>query len=743
MLGLVAVSATSLALWAGVSHQAPSITPPIKHTISTRVEPCADARLAQTPLCNASLSTEERAAHFVALLSLTEKVGEMRQHTPGVSRLGLPPYVWQNEALHGIGFVNCVDDNGTKYCPCVFPAALGQAAAFNMDLVGRIAEAASNEARVLHRFNDGNTGLNFWAPHINIYRDPRWGRGQETPGEDPFLTSNYALHFITKFQESKQGRAKLMTSLKHFAVYNVETNRNGYNAVVSKVDLHQTFLPAFKTAIEDAKAAGVMCSYNAVNGVPACASTFLLQDILRGSWKFNGSVVSDCGAVGDIYHNHKFNKTIVEAAAQAVIAGTDLECGGGEYNRLPEAIEQGLLTEQHLDQAVTRLLINRLDVGLYDPFETQEFNQLPLNTLDSPNHRQLAREAARQAFVLLKNEGKRLPLQAGGWWGYVTSLAVIGPHSSTTRELMGNYIPYENGHADTITDGLRAAFTKAKVTSSQGVPIKENDDSKIDEAITLASTSEVVVLTLGIDLSIEDESRDRDHIDLPGRQLELLQRVTAASKNPVILVLIGGGSLDISWAKNNPRVGAILFGPYPGIETAAALADVLSGAYSPAGRLPITFYSGDYIRQVDLSRPDMREGPGRTYRFYTGTPLYPFGYGLSYTQFTYQATGSAAVHVASNERVVVSVVVKNVGWVASDLSVLAFVKADAVGCPLRQLFWFKRLNGVKSGATETVEVVFEPLEAFCVDTEGRRVAPPGNYTLEIGDGQVVKVVEVQ
>ncbi|KAI8618998.1 glycoside hydrolase superfamily [Chytriomyces sp. MP71] len=740
----IASLVTSLALvtMAAMVFPLHHAAPPKPSTVdpSTRQEPCRDALLARTPLCNTMLSHEERATQFVQMLTLEEKAREMGHEAKGVERLGLAPYLWWNEALHGVGYVNCVEEKGRRFCASVFPAPLAQAATFNMDLVARVARATSDEARALHTFNGGYSGLNVWAPHINIYRDPRWGRGQETPGEDPFLTTNYALNFIKTMQEKKQGYPKLTATLKHFAVYNVEKDRNSYNAVVSKVDLYQTFLPAFKSAIEDAKAGSVMCSYNAVNGVPSCASAFLLQDVLRSSWKFPGFVVSDCGAIGDIYSNHKFNKTVTEAAAQAVLAGTDLDCGG-EYINLPESVHEGLLTEHDVDRSLIRLYKGRLELGIFDSFELQDYNKFPLDTLDSGKHRRLARDGARQSFVLLKNEGKRLPLN-----GQLDKpIAVIGPHSTTTTELLSNYLPYQLGPVNNIVDGLRAAFTMAKITSIQGVHFEGTDGVQIDEAVSLASSAELVILTLGMDRSVEDEGHDRDHIELPGLQLQLLQRVAAASRNPVVLVVIGGGSLDLTWAQESPYVGAILYGFYPGMETASGLADVLTGAYSPAGRLPITFYPADYIKLVDLSRPDMHEGPGRTYRFYTDKPQYPFGFGLSYTHFKYkvQYPSDDVLRVANNGAVKFEMTVQNVGEVASDHSVLAFVHTSLEGCPLRQLFWFKRLQGVKPGALESLEFQFEPHSAFCVNAEGLRVSPPGKYTIVVGDGEAVVVRDLE
>ncbi|KAJ3112822.1 hypothetical protein HK100_002207 [Physocladia obscura] len=719
--------------------------------VSSRIDPCRNALLKTNALCNVSLPLTERASRFVAQLSLEEKVAQMGNNAPSIDRIGLSAYPWWNEALHGVCAHFCIQDNGKEYCATPFPTALAQAASFNMDLVWDIGIAISNEARAVHRFSDGDFGLNVWSPNINIYRDPRWGRGQETPGEDPFLTSMYGVHYVQSLQENVDGYPKLYATLKHYAVYNVEKNRNSFNAVVSTVDLHQTFLPAFKASIEKGKAGSVMCAYNAVNGIPACANNYLMRDLLREKWGFDGFVVSDCDAINDISSNHHYNKTVAEAAATALLAGNDLDCGGS-YSKLKDAVIQKLIPESLVDESLTRLVKARLELGIFDPFESQKLNQLPLHTIDSPEHRALARDGARQSLVLLKNSYSShggLPLNK-----IPKSVAVIGPHAATTEGLLGIYLPSRFAPVTTLAQGFRNTFIGADFSTHTGCNnVGCEDGSSLNDAVELAARADLTIVCLGLDKSIEDEGRDRSHIDFPGYQLELLKRATKVSKNPVILVVIAGGSLDLSWAKISDKVGAVLYGFYPGEETANAIADVVLGKHSPAGRLPITFYKSDYINQVDLSAPVMREGPGRTYRFYQDEPLYPFGYGLSYADFSYIVSSSLPKQLTVGKkhwkgesavaapRIKFEVIVKNDGksGFTSDHSVLAFVTMDISQCPLKQLFGFHSLRNVKPGQHKKVEFEWEPVMAFCVNKDGERVTVPGKYTLWIGDKKVHEV----
>ncbi|KAJ3345426.1 hypothetical protein HDU83_004086 [Entophlyctis luteolus] len=727
-LSLILLTAFALVVRAspkgGLNGQCPPVVQAVWHP-TTRVDPCMDPLLRHNVLCNSSLTYSDRAKFFVKQLTLEEKVAQMGNDAPGINRIGLPAYQWWNEALHGVCAHSCIEDNGKRYCATPFPTALAQAASFNMDLVVKIGTAISSEARAIRRFTNGDFGLNVWSPNINIYRDPRWGRGQETPGEDPFLTAAYAIHYIDAMQEKIGGIPKLYATVKHYAVYNVEKNRNSFNAVVSPVDLHQTFLPAFKASIEEGHAGSVMCAYNAVNGVPACANSFLLQELLRDRWSFDGFVVSDCDAVNDISSNHHFkNMTVVEASAASLFAGTDLDCGAS-YNTLKVAVEKKLIPESLVDESLFRLMKAKLELGIFDLFESQPVNQFPLETIDSAEHRFLARKGARQSFVLLKNLDATLPVRKP------KSVAVIGPHSATTESLLGIYIPSYLAPISTIADGIKNAFTFANVTTNTGCDIDRDAGQNIDDAVALAAKADLTIICLGLDKTIEDEGRDRHHIEFPGHQLYLLKKAVKASKNKVVLVVIAGGSLDLSWAEKSDKVGAILYGFYPGEETANAVADLLLGHHSPAGRLPITFYHSKYINQVDLSAPVMREGPGRTYRFYRDKPLYPFGFGLSYTSFKYSV--AQMVFSPDTTSVDIFVIVRNKGDVSSDHSVLAFVEMNIPECPLKQLFGFHYLESMEPGEARHVKFSWHPASALCVNSRGESVIVPGKYKVRVGD----------
>ncbi|MBM3472667.1 MAG: glycoside hydrolase family 3 protein [Armatimonadetes bacterium] len=666
-------------------------------------------------------------------MTLEEKVGQMVHEAEAVERLGIPAYNWWNECLHGVGRAGIAT---------VFPQAIGLAATWNPDLLHRVAVAISDEARAKHHAAlapDGASewyfGLTSWSPNINIFRDPRWGRGQETYGEDPYLTARLGVAFVRGLQGDHAQYVKLVATPKHFAVHSgPEKDRHGFDARVSLRDLRETYLPAFQACVEEAGAVSIMSAYNRVNGEVCSASDTLLRDILRGEWGFTGYVVSDCGAIDDIVNGHRLVETADAAAALAVKGGCDLNCGC-TYKALTIAVQRGLLAEADLGRALHRLFEARFRLGMFDPPEMVPFAQIPLSVNDCAAHRELALEAARQSIVLLKNEGGLLPLGPD-----VRSLAVIGPNADDVEVLLGNY----NGtpsHAVTPLAGIRGrAGASVEVTYTQGCGLIEPIEGGLAEACAAASRADAVILLLGLSPRLEgeegetnliDKSGDRRDLGLPEAQEQLLREV-ASQGRPTVLVLLSGSAVAIGWAKEH--VDAILATWYGGEEAGAALAEVLFGDCNPAGRLPVTVYAS-----VDQLPPfECYDMANRTYRFFRGTPLFPFGFGLSYTRFEYGNLQISPATVAAGQPVEVSVEVRNVGPLSGDEVVQLYVTDDeaSLPVPLRQLQGFQRIH-LQPGETQTVRFVLEPRQLACYADDGQPLIEPGRFTLSIGGGQPI------
>ncbi|HWT02494.1 MAG TPA: glycoside hydrolase family 3 C-terminal domain-containing protein [Pyrinomonadaceae bacterium] len=689
------------------------------------------------PYKNPALPIERRVEDLVSRMTLEEKIAQMMNKAPAVERLGIPAYDWWNEALHGVARAGVAT---------VFPQAVGLAATWNPELIHRVADVISTEARA--KYNDfarrgergRYKGLTFWSPNINIFRDPRWGRGQETYGEDPYLTSRLGVAFVRGLQGDHPRYLKVVATPKHYAVHSgPEPERHSFDAVASERDLRETYLPAFRATVIEGRAEGVMCAYNRTNGEPACANKYL-TDVLRREWAFKGHVVSDCGAVEDIYKGHLFVKTEAEASAVAVKAGTDLSCGG-EYKSLVKAVRDGLITEAEIDASLKRLLTSRFRLGMFDPPETVPFSRITLAENDSPAHRRLALEAARESIVLLKNANKALPFGKE-----LKTIAVIGPNADAPEVLLGNY----NGQPSSSTTPLQGIREKVspstKVIYALGSTLTGEEaaggqgrEKLREEAVAAARAADAVVLVLGIAPSLEGEEMkvevkgfrggDRTRLELPEAQEDLLKAVQAAGK-PVALVLMSGSALAVNWADEN--VPAILQAWYPGEEGGAAIADVLFGDYNPAGRLPVTFYkSAD-----DLPPFEAYGMQGRTYRYFKGRPLYPFGHGLSYTRFEYGGLKLSARRVKAGAGVRVSVDVRNAGRVAGDEVVQLYVTDAAASAPVpvRSLQGVSRIT-LRPGERRRVSFTLTPSQMALIDDRGRRVVEPGEFLISVGGKQ--------
>ncbi|KAF8411559.1 hypothetical protein HHK36_004114 [Tetracentron sinense] len=590
--------------------------------------------------CNPSLEIAARVNDLVKRLTLQEKIGFLVNKAGAVSRLGIPSYEWWSEALHGVSYVG----PGTHFSNVVpgatsFPQVILTAASFNTSLFEDIGKVVSTEARAM--YNVGLAGLTFWSPNINIFRDPRWGRGQETPGEDPLLSSKYASGYVRGLQQTDKGdpnQLKVAACCKHYTAYDLDawkgTDRFHFNAVVTKQDLDDTFQPPFKSCVIDGNVASVMCSYNQVNGKPTCADPDLLAVVIRGEWQLNGYIVSDCDSIDVFYNSQHYTKTPEEAAAAAISAGLDLNCGSFLSQHTEAAVKAGLLNESAIDNAISNNFATLVRLGFFDGDPSKlQYGKLGPNDVCTPENQELAREAARQGIVLLKNSAGSLPLSPTA----IKSLAVIGPNANVTKTMIGNY----EGTPCKYTTPLQGLTASVPTTYQPGCSNVACATAQLGDAKDISAQADATVLVVGADQSIEAESRDRINLQLPGQQELLVTEVANASKGPVILVIMSGGGMDISFAKDNDKIMSILWVGYPGEAGGAALADVIFGYFNPSGRLPMTWYPQDFADKVPMTnmnmRPDPTTGyPGRTYRFYTGETIYAFGDGLSYSKFDHR-----------------------------------------------------------------------------------------------------------
>ena len=834
----------------------------------------------QPAYLNPALPAEQRAADLVHRMTVEEKVTQLVNQSRAVPRLNIPAYDWWSEALHGVQRPGVTE----------YPEPVGLAATFDLDTVHRMAIAIGVEGRIKHvqAMRDGHSnvfeGLDFWAPNVNIFRDPRWGRGQETYGEDPFLSARMAVAFVTGMQGDDPKYYRVISTPKHFAVHSgPEPTRHTADVKVSKHDELDTYLPAFRAAVTEGKAGSVMCAYNSINGQPACVNEFLLQDQLRGKWNFQGYVVSDCDAIVNIYRDHHFTKTQPEASALAIQRGLDNECidfakvsDDHDYKPYSDAYKQGLLKESEIDTALVRLYTARMKLGMFDPPEIVPYSKIDEKELESAEHRALAHTLANEAMVLLKNDGT-LPLKKGA-----IKIAVVGPLAEQTKYLLGNY----NGspsHTVSVLGGLKAEFPEAKITfvpgtqflrtdgdpipksvlttpegtpgltvkfsngggfpgagtvlatrqvntvdlTGQGVPqeaagkfpltvtwdgfltatesgeysigvrakgnsamimvdgkplameyldaehtaakaghIRLEQGKKVSlkvryelnekgpveaqafwtkydpkpspEAIAAARDADVVVAVLGITGDLEGEEMpvnedgfkggDRTSIDLPKPEEALLEAVTATGK-PVVLVLANGSALAVNWA--NEHANAILESWYAGEEGGSAVAETLSGKNNPAGRLPVTFYTG--LEQLPPFEDYAMQN--RTYRYFHGKPLYPFGYGLSYTTFSYSDLTLPSSAIGAGDPLIAAVTVTNTGKREGDeVAELYLSFPNVPGAPLRALRSFKRIH-LRPGESQKVSFELKDRDLSMVSEAGEPIIPEGAYTVSIGGGQ--------
>jgi beta-glucosidase len=683
---------------------------------------------------------EERIEDLISKMTLDEKISQLLNDANSIERLNIPKYNWWSEGLHGVGFAGLAT---------VFPQAIGLAASFDLDLMMKVATAISDEGRAKHheavRNNERKIyqGLTFWSPNVNIFRDPRWGRGQETYGEDPFLTSKMGVTFVRGLQGDHPKYLKLVATPKHYVAYSgLESERHEFDAKVSKKDLWETYLPAFEACIREGNAEAIMGAYNRVNGEPCCGSKLLLDDILRKKWGFKGHVVSDCGAILDIFQYHKVVETGAEAAAMAINAGCDLFCCLAIFTKrkkkirwewIINAIEMGILSEIVIDKAIERLFRARFLLGMFDPPEMVPYTAIPYEVNDCEENRELSFEAAKKTLVLLKNQGNLLPLAKD-----LKNIAVIGPTADNKHILLGNYNGIPSRYT-TILNGIKEKVAPTtKVTFSEGCPIKEKSIDGFADAINKARDADIVIMVLGISPRLEGEQGqaaesdlggDRINIELPGSQKDLLKAIHKVGK-PIVLVLTGGSALSFNFAKKN--IPAILFGWYPGEEGGKAVAEVIFGDFNPAGRLPVTFYKS--VDQI----PEIRDYSmvGRTYRYFKGESLYPFGYGLSYTDFRYSGLKISSDEIKKGENIKISVDIENIGKREGEEVVQLYISqsCQSFRIPIRELKGFKRIF-LEKNEKKTVTFDLGKQDYSLVNMDGERIIQAGIINVSVGGSQ--------
>ena len=660
-------------------------------------------------------------------MTLDEKIGQMRNPAEAIPRLNIPAYDFWSEALHGVA------GNGRA---TVFPQAIGMAATWDPELVETVASAVSDEARAKYHealrrngFTGMFQGLTVWSPNINIFRDPRWGRGQETWGEDPFLTGELGAAYVRGLQGDDPKYLKVAACAKHYAVHSgPEKLRHVFNAKVSSRDLYATYLPAFEKLVTEAGVEAVMGAYNRTNDEPCCASEFLLVKTLRGDWNFQGHVVSDCGALTDFHQGHKVTKDVVESAALALKAGCDLSCIC-TYDHLGEAIERGLITEADIDVSLGRTLTTRFKLGMFDPPADVPYAAIPMSVVGSPEHRQLAYETAVKSIVLLKNKGNVLPIREDA-----QKILVVGPTAASIEVLLGNYHGL-NDSLTTLIQGLVARVPEGVALQYQPACPLTQQVKLNDWSLVSGVTADVVIACMGLspllegeegNASMSAENGDRSEISLPPIQVEYLTRL-ALSGAKVVLVLTGGSPIALGDLED--LMAAIVYVWYPGQEGGRAVADVLFGDAVPSGKLPLTFPKS--LKQLPpFEDYDMT---GRTYRYATEEPLYPFGFGLSYTHFTYSDLALDKRTIQAGESLSLRCTLTNSGAVEAEEVAQIYLsdREASTVVPLHSLIGFQRVH-LKPGEQTTLAFTITPEMMAMVNDAGERVLEPGAFRVTVG-----------
>lgn len=700
------------------------------------------AQTCDYPFRNPDIPLDARVQDIISRLTLEEKVQLMQHAAPAIPRLGIPAYNWWNEALHGVA--------RTEEKVTVFPQAIAMAATFDTEALQLMGDMTASEGRAL--FNEdlregktgtGYRGLTYWTPNINIFRDPRWGRGQECYGEDPYLTAKMGAAIVRGLQGDDSRYLKAVACAKHYAVHSgPEGRRHSFDARVSLYDLWDTYLPAFQELVTKAEVGGVMCAYNRLDGQPCCGHNELLQNILRNQWGFDGYVTSDCGAVYDFAHYHKTHSNDIEAVADAMLKGTDLECGN-LYKKLCEAVQKGLVSEKDINVALARLFRIQFRLGIYDPIDSVPYSSIGREVIECDAHKAHALKMARESMVLLKNSRNTLPLNASR----IKRVALIGPNIDNGSTLLANYfgVPSE---IITPYKALAERFgNKIQIDTLAGVDFVRKLDNapSFDQVAARAKKADVIIFVGGISANYEGEAGDagaagysgfadgdRTTISLPAVQTELMKTLKKTGR-PLIFVNMSGSVMSLDWESSN--ADAIIQAWYGGQAAGDAIVDVLFGEYNPAGRMPVTTYLCD----EDLPDFEDYSMANRTYRYFRGEVRYPFGYGLSYTTFDYAPLSNDET-VKTGENINVTTTVTNTGRCDGDEVVQLYISHPHDGftrMPLRALKGFKRIH-LKKGESRVVTFTLKPEDLALVDEKGNLLQKQGSVELYIGGGQPYK-----
>ncbi|MFD0764788.1 glycoside hydrolase family 3 C-terminal domain-containing protein [Mucilaginibacter lutimaris] len=705
-----------------------------KYLLLLLILPCFVSAQQNIIYKNSKQPLDTRVKDLISRLTLEEKISLLGYNSKAVPRLGIPAYNWWNEALHGVARAGEAT---------IFPQAIGMAATFNDDLLKQVSTVISTEARAKYNLSTSMgrrlqyMGLTFWTPNINIFRDPRWGRGQETYGEDPFLTSRMGNAFVKGLQGNDPHYLKASATAKHYAVHSgPEAGRHEFNVTIDEKDLRETYLYSFKYLV-DGGVESIMCAYNRVNSEPCCTSNALLKDILINEWKFKGHVVTDCGALDDIYLRHKSQPDQVIVAAEAIKAGVSLDCSTLLQNDVMEAIKRGLLKTGDVDKALSATLRTQFKLGFYDDARLNPYHAYGADSVHNSQHVALARKVAQQSMVLLKNNNNVLPLNKSKYSSYM----VVGPNATSYDALIGNY--HGAGKVVNFVEGITAAVgPAARVEYDLGA---DNRDTTHFGGIWAAGNADVTIAVLGLSPVNEGEEGDaflaagggdKLDINLPASHIAFLKKLRKDVKKPIIAVITAGSDVDIDAIA--PYADAVILAWYPGEQGGNALADIIFGDVSPSGRLPVTFYKS-LSNLPDYKNYEMK---GRTYRYYNGEVQYPFGFGMSYTNFTYTPVGQVKKSYTSADSIHVNVSIKNTGHYNGDEVVQAYIQYPQQDrMPLKELKSFKRVSVAKSSEqTLSINIPIKELQKWDLASHGWKIYP-GEYKLVLGsNSQDEKVV---
>jgi len=675
---------------------------------------------------NENLALDARVFDLVSKLSLEEKVSLLGYNSKAIPRLGIPAYNWWNESLHGVARAGIAT---------IFPQPIGMAASFNDDLIHEIANIISTEARAKYNLAIQNNrrlqymGLTFWSPNVNIFRDPRWGRGHETYGEDPYLTAKMGVAFVRGLQGINANTLKAAATAKHFAVHSgPEEGRDSFNAMVDEKDLRETYLYAFN-ALVDAKVESVMSAYNSINGTPSSINSKLLDTILRKEWGFKGHVVTDCGALDGVFGSHHASTSNVATAAAAIKAGINLDCSTILQKHLVQAVQQNLLTEKEVDTALSKLLLTQFKLGFYNTAKKDPYQKYLVDSIHNTSHISLARKAAQQSMVLLKNKHQLLPIGKNQY----ESVMIVGPNATSYDALIGNYHGVSD-KAVNFVEGITAALDPStRIEYDLGC---DYNDTVHFGGIWAAGNSALTIAVLGLSPVLEGEAGDaflsksggdKGNIDLPASEIAFMKQLRASIKTPIIAVVTAGSNVNLAAIEN--YADAIVMAWYPGEQGGNAFADLLTGAVSPSGRLPITFYKST----LDLPNYTNYAMHGRTYRYFQGPVQYPFGYGLSYASFNYEVLSGKGASYKMSDTLAANIRIQNTSHRNAAEIVQAYIEYPNMDrMPIKELKFFKRVD-IKKGQYEKVKVQIPVNDLRKWDlAKNKWVVYPGNYKLILG-----------